>query len=158
MSDVTDLPWLNYERGYDPSEWRSYPTDHLYVGRLLRAWFPSYATAPQSVTDADMAELNLGVLLAAHRLARQTGSRLVVAYMPSRGDFVFERGSTYTRTAIDILSHADLEVVDLRSCLASVAPDQRFLDVHYSENGNRAIGECIRDLLLRPDAITLLQN
>jgi hypothetical protein len=157
MSHVTDLPWLNYERGYDPSEWRSYPTDRLYIGRLVRAWFPTYATAPQEVTDADMAELNLKVLSAAQKLAARTGSRLVIAYMPSRGDFTSDRGSTYTRTAINILTQPGLEVVDLRPCLARVAPDQRFLDVHYSRIGNRAIGECVRDVLLQPDVMTRLQ-
>ncbi len=146
---ITDLPYLQYEPGYDSDQWQWRPLYHSYLARFVFSRFPRARRADAGVPDDVLISLNREIILSFIKLARTEGSTPLVVYFPSRGDFEGEQSHLEKRRekdrVLDELRNQRMEYVDLTSCLSRTPPGELFIEgrPHYSANGNRAVADCL---------------
>jgi len=147
---ITALPFLEYDRGYDPAEWAR---GVRYQSYLLRALFPLWRRWPAAhelVSDGHLSRLNVRILQAFIGLATAEGSTPIVVYLPSRSRFIGDDGlATGERQAQRLLREASLPHVDMTACVSAVPPSERFVRLHYTRRANQALAECTVDLVER---------
>jgi hypothetical protein len=141
---VEELPFITYDPGYDPHQWRWQPMHHSYLARFLVSRFPRYGERPPDATDEAVAALNLAILGAFTALAREDGAVPLVVYFPSRGDFQRDDRGT-SRAVIGSLRGRGVPLEDLTPCLERVGSAERFLEgrPHYSSRANAAVATCL---------------
>ena len=123
---ITDLPFLNYEPGYNPDEWKRHVYDGLYLGRFLRSRFPRWPRENRAGSDRELEAINSELLLNFTRRATDDGTAPVVAYFPSRGDFTGQDRSAKD-SVLAALQREGVSYLDLTSCIGASGGEQAFI-------------------------------
>ena len=87
QQSIHDLPFLEYEAGYDPSDWRSDFTDLSYVKRLLFGVAAPWLT----LAHAEVVRVNGAVFEEFIELADDNGVIPLIAYFPGRREIYSSR-------------------------------------------------------------------
>jgi hypothetical protein len=146
VPDVSDLPFLKYEPGYRPEEWHRTLLHGSYLVRLLMASFPPWTPPSDEVSERELRAVNIALIRAVVEKAHAQGTRLLLVYLPSKGESANHVGSS-SREALSILAAAAVPYVDGTSWLAPVPPERRYLQWHETPEANRAIAAGIEGLV-----------
>lgn len=139
---ISDLPFIQQDRSFDPVEWEWHFYHHAYSIRFLLSKYRRWPVLGPTVTDAMLKALNGELLRTFVRLAREHGSVPLVVFFPSRVDPDHETGLGFARGALQA-SH--VPYLDMTDCVSRVDPGERFAVLHYSAATNLAVARCLRD-------------
>jgi hypothetical protein len=142
LRSVTDLPFIELDRGYEPRDWEWRP---YYYSRLVRFLLSRFRPPPNPVgqtSDAAMTEVNAALIASFVELAKKEGSSPLVVYFPQRVDY---HGGTKSGPVLKKLEERGVEVEDLTECLRKVDVAALFIEgrPHYSPAGNAAATACL---------------
>jgi hypothetical protein len=137
---IEDLPFLEYEAGYDRRHWQSSFADVSYVKRLLfGVTKPVFALAHEEVVG-----VNAAIFREFIGLASDNGIIPLIAYFPSRLEISqFSRGEQTAGQRI--MEEIAVPYVDTTPCVAEAGPEAGYVsnDTHYSPAGNAAVAKCL---------------
>ncbi len=151
-SSITDLPFIEYDKGYNKTDWqwRYYHHSHLFCYLLSR--YPRWPVLPQNVSDEAMQSVNSELVRSFVRLAIAEGSIPIVVYLPARRDL--SASSSYPEKDVSfaqsVLRSAGIAYTDLTPCVMEISAPDRFVvgARHYSPQANAAIAKCLRRTIL----------
>lgn len=141
---IAELPFIEYDRGYVPTDWDWYPYQSSYLLRLARSALPAASPLRELVSDEAMGRVNAEILRAFLRDARANGVRPLVVYLPARAE-IGPGPSEEASFARRLLTDASIEHVDLTECLLKVPASDQFVPGlhHYSPTANAAVANCL---------------
>ena len=146
---INDLPYIEYDRSYDPFEWdRRYWTfiTRSYLFRWLESWIPRYEIPMPEVSDVAMKAISLEIFRAFTEKVRADGSIPILVHLPGWSEEEYQAG--YNALAPQILRTAGLEYIDLTECLSKVPFVERLMPGHhYSPKGNGAVASCLSEVV-----------
>ncbi|MEO6554858.1 MAG: SGNH/GDSL hydrolase family protein, partial [Nitrospiraceae bacterium] len=138
---VSELPFLEFDRGYRQSDWRQSFFHFSYLARAFMIWFPRWEAVTPDVSDEALVLVNASILKAFVRSAEQAGAAPVVVYHPKKG---FAAGSLGKQ----VLQEAGLAYTDPTSCLLELDPADWFIPHgHYTPQGNAAVAKCLLNVV-----------
>jgi hypothetical protein len=141
---IEDLPFLEYEAGYDRRHWQSSFADVSYVKRLLFG-----VTKPwPALAHEEVVGVNAAIFREFIGLAGDNGVIPLIAYFPARWEIL--RLSPGEQTPGQrIMKEIGVPFVDTTPCVLEVGPDTGYVpnDTHYSPAGNAAVAKCLGDPL-----------
>lgn len=144
---IGDLPFIEYDRGYDPMEWRWHAYYHSHLVRLLLSRFRRW---PEQGPDAsnETITLNGEIITSFARLAEHEGSTPLVVYFPARSDFLGVDRSLKDGV-LAILRERRIPYEDLTSCLSELGVSELFIEgrPHYSPRGNAKVASCLHPVV-----------
>ncbi len=137
---IDELPFVEYDRSYEPSEWKSRLYDSSHALRLMFSLYPVWHLEP---SDEELRAVNREILRAFVERARAEHSTPLVVILPTAADFASESLGR-PRVLTEILD-AGVPHLDLIECLRELGADERFLVLHYTPAANAAIASCLKD-------------
>jgi hypothetical protein len=161
-SSVRDLPFIEYDSGYDPVEWEGpywTPFQYSMLFRFVTSWYSHSEKKDMTRSDEEMFAVNAEIFQAFVRLAESEGSIPMVMFLPSYEDLDRKRHNFegYLPLGIRVLETSGVKYLDARTCFQKVEYEDYFEPVyldpsrHYSSQGNATISQCltpmVRDLL-----------
>jgi len=152
-NSITELPFLEYDKGYKPSVWQWRFYHRSYVVRYLMSRYPRWQPPVPTVSDVASKSVNSALLRSFLQLATAEGSTPIVVYLPARIDLhpatvSAERGGGFAR---DVLNATGINYTDLTPCLLELPAEERFVGGirHYTPAANAAVARCLRPLILK---------
>jgi hypothetical protein len=143
---ITELPFIEYDPGYQAEDWRWHVLDSSYLYRLLVSRWRTWSGPDRRRADARVIELNRAIVRAFVNEASAAGSRPLLVYFPSDRDFRRRAEQAgWESLAQTVLRGSGLPYTDLTPCLATQDPAQLFGPGHYSSRGNAAVATCLSD-------------
>jgi hypothetical protein len=148
-SAITDLPYIDYDVSFYPSEWETSVFHHTYLVRFLLSRFPRWPVPEANVSEEAMKSINGELFQAFVRLARGQGATPIVVYFPSRSDFALDGTpqARLNRMAKEVLRENGVPYVDMTDCVRRVDAAERFAKIHYSPATNAAVARCLRSVV-----------
>ncbi|GKS62953.1 hypothetical protein YTPLAS72_02570 [Nitrospira sp.] len=139
---LAELPLVEYQKEYDPSEWERHFYHESYLIRLLQSWHSSPPVERDGTSEETLLSINARILREFVTLATQVGTIPLVVYLPVENEL--NRLSRHPLPK-QVLERAGIAYVDPTSCLLEVNPSDRFAPIngHYSSQGNLAIAKCL---------------
>ena len=142
---VAQLPFVEYDQGYNSGDWEHGALDFLYVKRWLFARFPRWSDqSAQAALDDNRLQLNRAILNDFIRTSEQNRIVPLVVFFPIPLE-VKRRIRGEQISADRALKALDIPVTDTTPCLIRAGNDEIYLsqDSHYSARGNAAVAECV---------------
>jgi hypothetical protein len=150
-SSIDQLPFIEYDRGYNKGEWEWTTLDFSYLFRFLTSKFPQWPIQKAEISYDTQVSLNSAILLKFINVAREDGSLPMVVYFPTHGTFLRMSSEmvNHRELAIDVLEHSRVEYTDLTPCLLQVRDSERFVasKQHYSPKANMWVAKCIAEVI-----------
>lgn len=150
LGSITELPAIDYDWGFHPQDWRRRAYHASYLVRFLTSYVVPWRAARPASSDDDLAALNVEILRAFIRQAREEGSVPVIAYLPARVDLTPPAASPeHMILQHSIVHNAGLIDIDLTDVVRRVAESDRFVvgARHYSAQTNVRIAEHLESLI-----------
>jgi len=147
---TNDVPFVEYDRKYKRTDWdrpQWWYVHRSYFLRFLTSIYPFSEKARPFVSDADMRALNSSLLNAFVDAVHKDGATPLLVYLPSERDF--KKKSPWISEGLQILQNAQLEHVDLTSCLKRDSEPNHFITKgeehrgHYTPQANAAVAACL---------------
>ena len=138
---ISELPSIEYDIGYRPSDWEKRWYHVSYLVRLVTSRFPAWEAARPEFSEEAVLSVNTEILKSAIRSVEQAGSIPFIAWFPSEQDF--QESGSHRPIGKRMLEQAGISYIDPTPCLMAVNPADRFVGGHYSPQGNRAVAKCI---------------
>ena len=144
---ITDLPFLEYDSGFEPTEWTWRSYHHSYLLRFVLSRL--HASREQSeAVSRQAAALGAEIIASFARIAKDEGSTPLVVYFPGRSDF---NGSARPEknSVLNFLRERGIRYEDLTSCLGELGESELFIEgrTHYSPEGNARVATCLAPVL-----------
>ena len=143
---VSELPFLEYDRGYKKREWQPRILHHLYLARAFMTWFPRWEAVPHDISDDALVSVNASILKAFVHSVEHAGAAPIVVYHPKRA----VESRTIPSLARRVLEEAGISYTEPTSCLLKLDPDEWFVPPpggHYTPHGNAAVAKCLVDVV-----------
>ena len=144
---IHDLPFINYDVGYERTEWNRPGGEILtqsYIFRLLTTLYPLHKPERQETSISETRRLNRALLLKARQAIIDDGAKPLIVFFPDQGDL--QEGAKEPH-GVTILKHMQMAHVDLTPCMKSAAETDLFSasdkNGHYSPKGNRQAAKCL---------------
>lgn len=151
---VHDLPHLESDVNYNPTEWERAPWRLLQRSFLFRTVATWPAWPPRSRTmvfSQEQHELNRAVLQSLADSITKNGSHLLFLFFPDPDelpDTPAHPGTTVAHYGTRILAEVGLPYEDMTACVRTVSPEHRFApNGHYSAETNAALASCLPDIV-----------
>jgi hypothetical protein len=148
---IFDLPFIEYDRGYNPHEWEWRPYHRSYLVRFLLSRYPRWPEQRSDVvSDEAVKVVNSEILTSFAKLAKAEGSTPLIVYLPSR--IGFQDGGTEAKDSVlRMLRARGIEYEDLTSCLRRFSVSELFIEgrPHYSPKGNAMVARCLSPIVRR---------
>jgi hypothetical protein len=158
VRSIRDLPFIEYDPGYDPTEWEASSFDWSYLYRFIASRYRRWPGSDERSLEEETAiRLNQEILSSFVRLAESETSTPVLVYFPSARDFrALASEANWKSLAQRMLRSGGFPHIDLTPCLMALDPGDRFVPgrPHYSPRANAAVADCLRESLrpLLPEA------
>ena len=145
VNAITDLPFIEYDLGFEPMEWGWRTYYHSYLVRFALSRFRG-SPEERDHRSAEAIALNAAILASFARLAEDEGSTPLVVYFPSRSDFPESRREK--AAVLTLLRERGIRYEDLTSCVGKLGVSELFSEnKHYSRNGNERVSTCLDPVL-----------
>ncbi|MDK2742416.1 MAG: SGNH/GDSL hydrolase family protein [Nitrospira sp. BO4] len=145
-TSIKELPSLQYEKGYTPSDWQPRFYHASYLLRLALSWFPSWSVENADVSEEAAIALNAAILKAFVASVKQEGSIPLVLFLPT-GRPLKEPPALASPGKL-VLKRAGIEYIDPTSCLRGIDPTDLYRPKsHYSPQSNAATAKCISQVI-----------
>jgi hypothetical protein len=144
---ITDLPFLEYDSGFESMEWTWRPYHHSYLLRfLLSRLHPSWEQS--EAVSVQAAELGAEIIASFATVAEDEGSTPLVVYFPGRRDFE-ARARPEKTSVLSFLRERGIRYEDLTSCVSKLGESKLFIEgrTHYSPEGNAKVAMCLAPVL-----------
>ena len=139
---ISELPFLEYDRGYRQSDWRRSFFQFSYLARAFMTWLPRWEAVTPDVSDEALVSVNASILRAFVRSAEEAGAAPIVVYHPKR-EFN-NSSSSYVPLGKRVLQEAGLVYTDPTSCLLELDQADWFIPHgHYTAKGNAMVAKCL---------------
>ena len=145
MRSISDLPFLQYDQGYNSGDWEQTVWDLSYVKRLLTRHFPRWSDTPPHLGEAERLRLNSAILKQFIRTAEDNGVVPLLVFFPSSLELKLVSDGLET-SAQRTLKALGVPVLDTTPCLLEVGSIKDVYlpgDPHYSALGNAAVAKCV---------------
>ena len=148
VESISELPFIQYQKEYDPSEWERHFYHRSYLIRLLLSWPDSSHDERDETFEETLRSINASLLQAFVIAAKQAGSIPLLLYLPVEDEL---NGPSRQPLAKQVLNQTGLAYVDPTPCLLEINPSDRFApgNGHYASQGNRAIAKCLLPVIQR---------
>ena len=149
MRSVSDLPFLEYDQGYNSGDWEHSALDLFYAKRWLLRLFPRWSKIPPHLGQEERLRLNSAILTEFIRSAKDNGIVPLIVFFPAPWD-IERRSSGHESSAQRALQTLSVPVLDTMPCLieaGSIKDMYLHRDAHYSARGNAAVTKCVRAAL-----------
>ena len=156
---IEDLPYINYELNYRPTEWDHRPYWRLahssYLFRFLISLYPLWDMPREEVSDEAMESINRVFFRSFIQQASSEGSIPILVYFPSAED-VLRYQRSRTPVSLKVLREAGVMYTDLTPCLSDalyskeVAPSDAWTKQgagHYTRHGNAVVARCLHGVV-----------
>ena len=147
VSTVRELPFIDYERNYEPTEWDQPHWDllsHSYVFRLLISLHPVYKFYRSETSISETMKINGALFLKFQQAVLADGAKPLIVHLPSEGDILGEASESL---GVKVLKSVHLAHVDVTPCMRSFSVSDLFnapeAGGHYSAKGNQEAAKCI---------------
>ena len=145
---IADLPFVEFDPGYDPGEWDWHAYHRSRLIRLVLSRFRRWPDQNVRATDQVATFLNGEIITSFARLAEREGTRPLVVFFPARSDF----GATDRRVwngVVTTLRARGIDYVDLTPCVSELGVSELFIQgrPHYSPKGNARVATCLHSLV-----------
>jgi len=144
---IRDLPFINYDRKYEATEWDQPQWDflsHSYMFRLLTSLHPVYKFDRHETAIAETIKINGTLFLKFQQAVVADGAKPLIVHLPSEGDILGEASESL---GVKVLKSVHLAHVDVTSCMRSFSVSELFnapeAGGHYSVRGNQEAAKCI---------------
>jgi hypothetical protein len=147
---ITELPFLEYDKGYISRDWKNSLYDVSYLARLFATKFTPWSTEHPDVSNEALVSVNASILKAFVRSAEQAGTIPIVVYFPWKTDLErANRGEPNLSLAKQVLHQVGIAYTDPTSCLLEVNSGDRFLPEggHYTPQGHAAVAKCLGNVV-----------
>jgi len=140
---ITDLPFLEYDPGFEGTEWTWRPYHNSYLARFVLS---RLHRSPEKSEDVSRQAIALGkeIIASFARIATDAGSTPFVVYLPGHSDF---RNSARPgkNSVLSFLRERGIHYEDLTSCVTKLGESQLFIEgrTHYSPEGNARVATCL---------------
>ncbi|MGE0470416.1 MAG: hypothetical protein Nkreftii_003038 [Candidatus Nitrospira kreftii] len=138
---ISDLPLLNYDQGYRASDWQTHWYHFFYLIRLLTSLFPPWEAAGPDSSGDGLIATNAAILKTFVRSVKEEGSVPLVVFLPMKMDL--GREASYVSLGKQVLEQVGIPYLDATPCVSEVNSADRFLENHYSPQGNEAVAKCV---------------
>jgi hypothetical protein len=147
---IHDVPFIEYDQKYKRADWdrpQWWYVHRSYFLRFLISIYPFSEKDRPFVSDSDMRALNQSLLNAFVDEVHKDGATPLLIYLPNKRDF--KKKSAWIPEGLQILQHAQLEHVDLTSCLKRDSEPNHFIPMgeghggHYTPQANAAVAACL---------------
>jgi hypothetical protein len=149
---IHDVPFIEYDRNYKPTEWdrpRWWFVHRSYLMRLLTSIYPLYEMDRSVEAEAEMRLINQSLLNSFVDAVHKDGATPLLIYLPSEVDYQTPR--VPIPKGLQILQDIKREYVDLTSCVERVSDSDRFMSAkgnditggHYTPQAHAAVAECL---------------
>ncbi|MDK2741950.1 MAG: SGNH/GDSL hydrolase family protein [Nitrospira sp. BO4] len=142
---ISTLPSIKYDIGYRPGDWQKRWYHASYLVRLITSLFPAWSAPGANFSEEAILSTNIEILRTFIRSAEEAGSIPLVVWFPSRTDL--QSLSTPLSLGKRMLDQASIPYIDPSPCLLELDPAVRFLDSHYSPQGNTAVANCVYETI-----------
>jgi GDSL-like Lipase/Acylhydrolase len=143
---ITELPFVELDAGFGQrGDWEERFYHRSYAIRFLLSRFPRFPEPSPALSDEAMRSLVAGLVGSFLRDAHAHGSRALVVFFPSHVPICGPESSFTSHIAQEAFAPAGIPFVDLTQCVDAVAPEERFVALHYSAATNAAIARCLAD-------------
>ena len=142
--DIADLPYLDYDRGYNEGEWHSHLFPYSYLARYVAAAFPRWPKPNPNTSAESLVSVNAAIVRSFVRSAREAGSVPLIVYLAENTDFTSDSLEDLV-WAKAVLKEAEVDYTDTTPCLRALTVEDAFMpnDPHYSPKGNAAVAACL---------------
>ena len=150
LPSIHDVPFIEYDQKYNRTDWdrpQWWYVHRSYFLRFLTSIYPFSEKDRPFVSDADMHAVNSSLLNAFVDAVHKDGATPLLVYLPNKRDF--KKKSPWIPEGLQILQHAQLEHVDLTSCLKRDSEPNHFIPKgeahggHYTLQANAAVAACL---------------
>jgi hypothetical protein len=149
LSSIHDVPFIEYDWKYKPTDWARPQWRDVYRSYFLRCLISLYRFSEKDrpfVSEADMHTVNSTLLHAFVDAVHKDGATPLLVYLPNKRDF--KKQSPWIAEGLQILQHAHLEHVDLTSCLKRDPEPNHFIKEgkargHYTPQANATVAACL---------------
>jgi len=138
---ISRLPSIKYDIGYRRTDWQKRWYHASYLIRLITSLFPSWSAPRSRFSEEAILATNAEILRTFIRSAEQAGSIPLVVWFPSRSDL--QKPHARVSLGRQMLGQTGIPFIDPSPCLLELDPADRFLDAHYSPQGNTAVANCV---------------
>jgi len=151
---VSDLPFLEYDRGYRKSDWQSSLFHLSYLARAFITWLPRWEAISPDVSDEAFTSVNAFILKAFVASVERMESVPIVVYHPKRciasevhcSFFVDPKSDTSLGRRV--LQEAGVAYSEPTACLLELDPADVFMPQgHYTPKGNAAVAKCLLNVV-----------
>lgn len=144
MESVHQLPFLEYEPGYQPWEWQWKFYHHSYIVRFITSRFPRWPKGRPQTASRIQHEINRKILQSFIAAAEQAGSKPIILYLPAPSDF----GADAATGARARLQKAGIPYLDVTPCLSKLPASERFLTIegqrgHLTPKANQVLADFV---------------
>jgi hypothetical protein len=137
---ISELPFLEYDRGYRESDWRHVLFHFSYLIRAFTTWVPRWEAVGPDVSDDALVSVNASILKTFVQTAERSRTAPVVIYHPKR-ELDARPNSSLARR---VLQEAGVGYSEPTSCLLKMDTTDWFIPRgHYTPQGNAAVVKCL---------------
>jgi len=152
---LAELPALEYDRGYRPSDWQVSWMHRSYLARAILTLLPHQQTVTPDTSDAALLSVNAAILQAFVKSAQSEGSIPLVVYF-SASNAEMEGPPSPLPKGRQVLKEAGIPYADPTPCVKSLPSAERFVPRgwHWSPQSNAQAAQCltnvVREVLAMP--------
>lgn len=141
---ISELPFVEYDRAYQPSDWERRWYHVSYLARLFMSLRSPASVLTIEVSDEALVSVNAAILKRFVESVIYRGGIPLIVYFPSRSDF--NQLGSYLFLGKRVLQEAGFPHLDPTPCLLEVPLSVRYEPGgHYSPQGNAAVAKCLVD-------------
>ena len=140
---ISELPFLEYDRSYKPSQWQFSFVHHSYLARVVMTLFPRWEDAGDDNSDSALSSVNASILNAFIQSAASERTIPIIVYFAQKAEFA-EVAPTLP-IGKKVLQEAGIAYTDLTPCVMPLKSAERFVDKlsHYTAEGNARVAQCL---------------
>jgi hypothetical protein len=140
---ISEIPYLEYDRGYRPQDWKSSWIHRSYLARAILTVFPRREVVTPDISDAALVAVNASIVKTFVQSATSEGSIPLLGYFPESNAEIDEL-SRPLPLGKKVLQEVGRAYTDLTPCVGSLNPSERFGKyAHYTAKGNVRVAECL---------------
>ena len=150
---ISEIPYLEYDRGYRPHDWQSSWIHHSYLARAILTVFSRKEVVNPDISDAALMSVNASILKAFVQSATSEGSIPLLGYFPESNAEIDELSRPFP-LGKKVLQEVGREYTDLTPCVGPLNPSERFgRYAHYSPQSNARVAQCLSNVVRKALAI-----
>ena len=144
---ISEIPYLEYDRGYRPHDWQSSWIHRSYLARAILTVFSRHEVVTPDISDAALVSVNASILKAFVQSATSEGSIPLLGYFPESNAEIDEL-SRPLPLGKKVLQEVGREYTDLTPCVEPLNPSERFGKyAHYSPQSNARVAQCLSNVV-----------